>query len=452
MTDFVGRVLRPEKDDWIIRSPLDIDFYKFTMGLFIFRFHKGTDAKSGLINRNKKIPLAAIIDERELRAQLDHVRTLRLSRTDRIYLRGQDVYGTNMFPEDYLEFLGRLQMTPYRLERKGDQFELTVEGPWEVVTFWETIILAIISELFYRTLMREMTKQELGVLYGRATDKLYGKLKRIKERPSIRFADFGQRRRHSFLWQQHAVEMCQEVLGEDQFVGTSNTWMAFNKNLVPIGTNAHELPMALTALALGKKAQQQAQYEVLREWGNLFPQNALRIMLPDTYGSAQFFKNMPDDLAEEVARTWRGQRQDSGDPVKKALEYIEWLAKYGVNAKEKLNIPSDGLDVDEMFRIDEALAGRIGLSFGWGTLLTNDFIDCHPLKDEKAVVRGRQFNLTCGELFRGHSIVFKLLSIGGTPAVKLSNNPAKATGPRFEVEKYLKLFGHEGMAEERVIV
>src|SRR5262249_12040574 len=41
MTDFIRRILRPEHPDWIIRSLLDVDFYKFTMGLFIFRYYRG---------------------------------------------------------------------------------------------------------------------------------------------------------------------------------------------------------------------------------------------------------------------------------------------------------------------------------------------------------------------------------------------------------------------------
>ncbi len=455
MTDFVGRVLRPERPDWIVRSLLDVDFYKFTMGYFIWKFHRGVNVKFRLINRNTALPLAKLVDENELRHQLDHVRTLKFGLTNLSYLRGMRVYGDVMFSEDYYAFLENMRMTPYVLERVGDQYELTFEGPWEVVTFWETIALAIVCELLYRKLMSTMTKAELSALYGAAFDHLYEKLATLKLRSGIRFADFSQRRRHSFLWQQSAIEMAQEVM-ESQFTGTSNTWMAFNRDLVPIGTNAHELPMVMTALAPTDRAKKTAQYQVLREWGKLFPHNALRIVLPDTYGSAQFWRDMPVDLAHEVAHTWRGEREDSGDPVKGARAYVHWLMSKGVSHKDikanKIVIPSDGLDVDSMYRIDHELDGLIGHPFGWGTNFANGFAGCHPRGADRAIVDGVGLDLTYDQLFRGHSIVVKVESANGYGAVKLSNNIKKATGRPEDIARYIKIFGSEGQVSQDVSV
>lgn len=462
MTDFVGRVLRPGKDDWIIRSLLDVDFYKFTMGYFIWKLHSGVRVKFRLINRNLRLPLANLIDEVALRDQLDHVRSLRFRRTDLYYLRGMNVYGSNMFPEDYLYFLEKMEMPPYRLDRMDDQFELTFEGPWEVVTFWETIALAIICELLYRKFMEQMSKAELQSLYGAATDKLYRKLRLLKSRPSIKFADFGHRRRHSFLWQQFAIEMAREVMGAN-FTGTSNTWMAFNQDLVPIGTNAHEPPMVLTALAPTDELKKMAQYEVLRQWGKLFPHNALRIVLPDTYGSAQFWGDMPQDLGLEIAETWRGMRQDSGNPTEEAMEFAYFIARRNRFAERLMNkkivIPSDGLDADSkdpassMLRIDSALnAKSIPHAFGWGTNFTNGFAGCHPRGDELAVIDNVKLGLTWGELFRGQSLVIKVESANGNPAVKLSNNIKKATGHPDEVKRYIGIFGSKGQVSQDVFV
>lgn len=460
MTDFVNRVLRPEKHDWIIRSLLDVDFYKFTMGYFIWKLHRGVNVKFRLINRNKRLPLAHLIDEIELRDQLEHVRTLRFRRTDIYYLRGMDIYGERMFPEGYLQFLSSLEMTPYRLERVGDQFELTFEGPWEVVTFWETIALAVICELLYRKLMSTMTRAELQSLYGAATDKLFRKLRLLKSRPGLKFADFGQRRRHSFLWQQFAIGMAREIMGGN-FTGTSNTWMAFNQDLVPIGTNAHELPMVLTALA-PKGYRKDAQYQVLREWGSAFPQNALRIALPDTYGSAQFWRDMPKDLATEVAESWRGEREDSGNCIAGAHAFVRWLQSQGISperiAKEKIVIPSDGLDADaseahaSMVKIHDALDGVIAHPFGWGTNFSNGFEGCHPRGDEFAVVDNMKLGLTWGELFRGQSLVIKVESADGHGAVKLSNNIRKATGHPDDIRDYVAEFGAEGQVSQEVFV
>lgn len=444
MTDFVSRVLRPENPDWIIRSLLDVDFYKFTMGYFIFRHYRGVHVTFRLINRNKKIPLANVISEAELRLQLDHAQSLRfeLEKTNRYYLRGMDVYGKNMFSEEYHDFLAGLRLPPYTLRRVGDQFELEFTGPWEVVTFWETIALAVISELYYRSLMRRMDANDLEALYAGATAKLSEKLRDIRGYPGIRFADFGQRRRHSFLWQQKAIGMAVAALGS-QFTGTSNTWMAFHHNLTPIGTNAHELPMVVTALADTPEETRNAQYRILAEWQELFGEG-LRIILPDTFGSAQFLRDAPPALATD----WRGLRQDSGDPIVFGNRVIGWYRKHGVDPRGKIIIFSDGLDVKSMIRISEYFKGEIGVAFGWGTLFTNDFTDCHPRRDEVS----REFGMTWGELFRPFSLVCKVVRANGRPCVKLSDNIEKATGSKEEVARYVEVFGHKGRVDRDVFV
>ena len=64
----------------------------------------------------------------------------------------------------------------------------------------------------------------------------------------LSISDFGTRRRHSFLWQRWCVEALKEGLG-DKLTGTSNVLLAMDNDLEAVGTNAHELPMVLAALA-----------------------------------------------------------------------------------------------------------------------------------------------------------------------------------------------------------
>jgi len=360
-----------------------------------------------------------------------------------------DVYGKNMFDEDYLAFLGSLQLPNFDLEKIGDQFELIVEAPWEEATYWETIILAVMSELYYRNLMRRMTHYETRILYGRATDKLYGKLKLLKANGTS-FSDFGQRRRHSFLWQQFALEMATNVMG-DLLAGTSNTWMAFNQDLMPIGTNAHELPMVITAIAKGDNSKRKAQYEVLRHWEALYGEGLL-VMLPDTYGSEQFFRNMPDELATHIAQNWRGQRQDSGDPGDECRSFIDWLKSNNVDsnviATKKINIFSDGLDVDQMIKCKNEFSGKIIGTNGWGTKFTNDFNGCHPNGED--TVPG--LSLSWDQMFRSFSMVVKVVEADGKPVVKLSNNINKATGTKDSIADYVRIFGNAGRGKQVVEV
>ena len=449
MTDFAERVENPRTDDFCVRSLMDVDFYKFTMGQFIFKNYAGVRVKFKLINRDPNIPVARVIPEEELRKHLNHVRSLRLRRTDLSFLRGMDVYGKNMFDEEYLSALSTLQLPQFDLKTSGDQFELTVEATWEEATFWETIILAVVSELYYRNLMSRMTPYETKILYGRATDKLYAKLKMLRANGTS-FSDFGQRRRHSFLWQQFALEMATNVMG-DLLGGTSNTWMAFNQDLMPIGTNAHELPMVITAIAQDDRGKRNAQYKVLRQWESLYGEGLL-VILPDTYGSEQFFNNMPEDLATHVAHNWSGQRQDSGDPSDECNRFVNWLKSKNVEndviKNRKINIFSDGLDVGQMVNYNKEFSDKIVGTNGWGTNFTNDFNGCHPNGDEIVP----DLSLTWDQAFRSFSIVVKIVEADERPVVKLSNNLKKATGSTDAIADYVRIFGSPAGGEQEVKV
>ncbi len=428
-TDFVDRQ-RHHNFDPPVRSLMDIDFYKFTMGQLIFQKFSDVEVVFKLINRDRGIPLAMIVPEGELRKYLDYARTLHFTTTDIAWLRGMEVYGANMFSNEYIEFLKKFRLPPYALRKRDDQYELTFSGKWAEVSMWETIALAIISELYYRNLMSDLSRYELDVLYARGKSKIADKFDRLSRCPDIRFADFGQRRRHSFLWQQWVLGAAKDALPQ-QLTGTSNTWMAFHHNLVPIGTNAHELPQVLVALAESNEEKRNAQYQVLQLWQDLYG-SGLRIFLPDTYGTTQFLAGAPD----WAARDWRGMRQDSGDPIRAGHAYIKWLKEREVDPREKIIIFSDGLDVGPMIRLCEEFAGQIKIAFGWGTLLTNDFQGCLPRKP----------------LFRPFSMVCKVVEANGRLAVKLSDNTQKATGVKEEIERYLKIFGNKDMDNVAVVV
>jgi len=453
MTDFAHRILRATHDDYPVRSLDDVDFYKFTMLYFIWAYYKTLPVRYECINRKTAIPVAAIVDEGELRRALDHVRTLSFSERTLAYLFGQQYYGKNLFPYEFIEDLRKLRLPPYTLTTDGDQYVLAFEGEWFETELWETIALAVIFELYARSLLRRMREAEVRVFYARATDRLYGKLMRLKAAPGLTFADFGQRRRHSFLWQQGAIRMATEVMGE-RFKGTSNTLMAAEQNLMPIGTNAHSLVMAVVAARFNElygagkvDAILGLQYQVLEEWEQLYGPG-VRILLPDTYGTEQFFAGANPRFAYE----WRGVRQDSGDPFVVGESIVEWYRASGVeNPKEagKLLIFSDGLDVELMVELYERFADRINVTFGWGTNFTNGFDGLHPAPD--APVPGMN-GMLWGEVKWAFSMVCKIVAAGGNPAVKLPDNLAKATGPKEEQERYKEVFGRGGRGIQEVIV
>ena len=384
----------------------------------VFRNKPETTVTFSLINRSSKVRLAEIIDEGELREQLDHVRSLSLSRGESTWLRGNTFYGKRqMFRPDFMEWFEGLRLPDYHLEKIDGQYELTFEGKWPEVMLWEIPALAVLMELRGRAVLKGMGKFELQVLYARAMTRLWEKIERLRRIDGLKIADFGTRRRHSFLWQDWCVQAMQEGLGA-KFTGTSNCRIAMKRDIEAIGTNAHELPMVYSALANSDAELAAAPYQVLADWHEEHEGN-LRIILPDTYGTEGFLRNAPDWLA-----SWTGIRIDSGDPAAGAETAIRWWTERGEEPRQKLVIFSDGLDVEQIETLHARFSGRVKVSFGWGTLLTNDF-------------RG----LVPGDGLAPFSLVCKAVSANGRPTVKLSDNPRKAMGPEEEIARYKRVFG-----------
>lgn len=430
MVDIASRVYNHHwKIDPIVRSLIDTDFYKLLMCQSVFRNKRDTQVTFSLINRTKSVPLADLVDEGELREQLDHIRSLSLSRGESTWLRGNMFYGKRqMFRSDFMEWLEGMRLPAYHLERVGDQYELTFEGSWPEVMLWEIPALAVLMELRGRAVLRDMGKFELQVLYARAMTRIWEKIERLRDLEGLRLADFGTRRRHSYLWQDWCVQAMIEGLGH-RFIGTSNCSIAMKRDIEAIGTNAHELPMVYAALAANDEALAKAPYDMLADWHDEHDGN-LRIILPDTYGTQGFLDRAPDWLAR-----WTGVRIDSGDPATGAEIAIKWWESRGEDPTRKMVIFSDGLDTDKIIELHQQFAGRVRTSFGWGTLLTNDFRGLVP-NDGLA-----PFSLVC-----------KAVKANGHPTVKLSDNPRKAMGPADEIERYKRVFGVGEQTEQDVVV
>ena len=432
MTDIATRVYNHAfKLDPIIRSILDTDIYKLLMLQTIWKENSRVPVTFSLINRSHSVKLAREIDQSELVAQLDHARTVQLTNKEYIWLAGNTFYGKKrLFGEDFLNWLRNYSLPEYQLRVKDDQYEIDFSGSWADVTLWEIPVLSIISELRSRSAMSNVGRFELDVLYARAKAKLWEKVVRLTQLPDLKIADFGTRRRHSFLWQRWCISAMKEGLG-DAFIGTSNVLLAMELDLNAIGTNAHELPMVQATLADDDQTLRQAPYRVLESWQRTYDGNLL-IVLPDTYGTTAFLKDAPDWVAD-----WSGFRVDSKDPMEGGEELIQWWQSKGIDPMEKLLIFSDGLDVDTIERAHQRFSGRVRLSFGWGTHLTNDFRECAPRMNDQ---------------LQAISLVCKVSEANGRPTVKLSDNLTKASGPEHEVSRYQRVFGLENIGRSELTV
>ncbi len=444
--------------DPITRSLLDTDFYKLLMLQFIWKNFRTTRTTFTLLNRTESVRLGEMVGLHALREQLEAVKTLRFHKSELIWLAGNTFYGRRgIFEPAFLEWLERdFRLSEFELVERNGQIALSFSGLWTETTMWEIYALTVIDELKTRASLKRLSELELDILYAQAKTKLWEKMERLRGIPKLNISDFGTRRRHSFLWHEYVVKAMSDVLGPG-FKGSSNTYLAYKHDLEAIGTNAHELPMAMAALAKDNQELKTAQYRFLELWQQSY-QGELLILLPDTFGTTQFLESAPAWVAD-----WTGQRIDSKDPWIAGDEYIAWLERHGRDPRSKLLIASDALDVDQILRLHAYFGGtlrngasaanferasdfldekrwvpdqRIRFSAGWGTLLTNDFRGCNPQGDEG---------------FDPVSLVCKLSEAEGRPAVKLSDNYGKALGDANEIERYRRVFGTAGVSDLPVL-
>ena len=168
MVDIATRVWNHKwKIDPIVRSLIDTDFYKLLMCQSIYRNKPDTNVTFSMINRSSNILLAELVDEGELREQLDHIRGLSLSRGESTWLRGNTFYGRRqMFRSDFMEWFEGLKLPAYQLEKINGQYELTFEGSWPEVMLWEVPALSVLMELRGRAVLDTMDRFELQILYA----------------------------------------------------------------------------------------------------------------------------------------------------------------------------------------------------------------------------------------------------------------------------------------------
>ena len=383
-----------------------LDYYKATMGMNEFFKHPEAEVTFTLKNRSPNL-LSEFVSPVELQDRLNEL--VEGWRPDEIaYLAGlQKQDGKATFSQEYLDFLINNPLPPVKIEydKRGD---LAVEatGKWPLVTFWETVIMSEINEIYFRNKLAH-EGYSLEEVYAEGDRRLDEKIKLLKSRPDIKFSDFGTRRRFSYDWHRHVIERVANEL-PDNFVGTSNIYLAHKLGLKPIGTFAHEMPMVYAALA--DKAGNNplsGHNQALKDWQDTYG-NELSIALTDTFTTDFFFA----DFTPDQWSSWKGLRHDSGDPIEFGNKAIEIYKKNEIDPLEKTIVFSDGLDVGEIIRIADYFKDKINVTFGWGTTLTND-LGITP-----------------------NNFVMKATEVDGVSTVELSDTPGKHTGSGDKIREY----------------
>ena len=378
----------------IIKSLLDLDFYKLTMANVVYHRYSTAQVKYKFVCRSKDVDLMPYITD--IQKEIGELKNLHLSVSEYEYLSS-----IRFLDPAFVEFMRHLTLDPdkeVKVYNDGSNLAISIEGCWLSTIWYETMILAIVNEIYFRD---KMPKHEA---IAKALTPLSGKIDIVRD-SGIRFSEFGTRRRHSFDMQEAVLKVLkQQVPGN--LMGTSNVHLAHTLGLKPIGTQAHEYFMAHQAFGRIGESQRAA----LKSWAEDFDGD-LGIALTDTINMDAFLK----DFTRFYAKLFDGCRHDSGDPIEWGNKLIAHYKKLGIDPMTKTAVFSDGLDMSTAVSIARYFHGKINVVFGIGTNLTNDVPGLKPL-----------------------NIVIKMTRCNGQPVAKISDSAGKNICESEVYTSYLK--------------
>ena len=334
----------------MILSILDTDLYKFSTSYSYMKLYPEAEGTFSFTDRNKIEHTEDFVTN--LKLKFAKLSGLSFSFNEKQWCIKNIPY----IPEVYWEWLRWFR---FDLEKiivwLDDEKHLHIEVTDKLykVTLYEVPILAIVSELYSRA---------QGVVnVSEAIDKLDKKIN-IANENGLKFSEFGTRRRYSAALHELIVQRLKEKCPIN-CVGTSNVYFAMKYNMTPIGTFPHEWIMFHGACW----GYQEANYLGMRDWVRTYDGN-LGIFLMDTYTSKVGLKNM----SLKFAKLFDGVRCDSGDEYLIGNEVIKRYKELGIDPTSKTIVFSNALDFEKYLDIHNYFNGRIRISAGIGTNITND--------------------------------------------------------------------------------
>ncbi|RKW48084.1 MAG: nicotinate phosphoribosyltransferase [Porphyromonas sp.] len=380
----------------IIPSILDTDLYKFTTSYAYSKLYPRAYGQFRFIDRNDTCYPKGFAEQ--LKEETKAMAQLSLSRDEELFLHQELPY----LPPTYIDFLKGFRFNPEELIIEQDEaghLSIIAEGLLYRVTLWETPILALVSELYYRI---TGAKPDMEYAERAITEKA-----KALAQEGISFSMFGMRRRFSFEVELRMTELLKQHAGPCLY-GTSNVHIAHLLGLKVSGTHPHEWIQFHGAM-YGYKM---ANYMSMEDWINVYDGD-LGTVLTDTYTTDVFMRN----FSKKHAMLYTSVRHDSGDPFVFTDKVIQRYQELRVDPKIKYIIFSDGLNVERAIEIANYCKGRIGASFGIGTNFSCDV--GNDIKARNIVMKLWQCKMT--ERDRWH------------PCVKLSDVGGKHTGEASEI-------------------
>jgi len=398
----------------MVHSLLDTDFYKLTMMQVVLHKYASAWVRYAFKWRNwDKMHLTVSLQDfkSKVDAEIDRLCELRFTEDEVNY-----VASIRFFKPDFIEYLRLFQMNRsyINIYIEDEQLKINIEGPWLNTILYEIPVLATISEL-YSSLHGVDNNTWLQDGRKRLKDKVGLLNKAIVANQRFNFADFGTRRRASYLWQEEVLKYLNGNCA-GSLVGTSNIHFAMKLGIKPIGTMAHEFFQAHQQL--GPRLVD-SQKVALQCWADEY-RGDLGIALSDTMGFDKFLK----DFDRFFSLLFNGCRQDSGDPILWTEKLIAHYKEMRIDPRTKSAIYSDGLTLESAVDIFTRFNDQIQTSFGIGTHLTND----------------------CG--FVAPQVVIKMVQCNRKPVAKISDSQDKGMCEDPEFLDYLNYVIREDVNSE----
>lgn len=344
----------------IIKSLLETDMYKFSMGQAIY--HQFSDYKTtwSFKCRNTDVHFTEEMVE-EIRNQVKAYCTLRFTEEELEYL-----HKITWIKGSYVDFLRLWQPRYEDFEITSDAecgLSIDARGTWLNTSMYEIPVLSIVNEVFFRmnydyASLLESFKERLNNKIEKLTDGTYN---------IGAFSEFGLRRRLSAEAQELAVKaLAAAKYTGSRFVGTSNVYLAKECGLTPVGTMAHEWIMCV-GQGNHKHNPAYSNWYALDAWVKEY--GVLNgTALTDAITTDCFLK----DFQLTYATLFSGVRHDSGDPFAWGDKMIAHYEELGIDAKNKTLLFSDNLDFERAHKLNSYFVGRARVAFGIGTYIAND--------------------------------------------------------------------------------
>ena len=390
---------------FIIHHLSQTDAYKLSMAYVIYHLYRKYKTGWSFKFRNMKDHLAVMTPAKmqewveEIQKEINHLATLRWTEDEILFISKKMPWLTldgGLFLDWLRNFQVKAEDILVFIENGELRIETDEKASWLQSTFYEIYLLVIVNETGFRLFYNY---DELLESHKRNTDKKFEKLL-SGEYVLGAVSEFGLRRQLSEEAQEYVIKKFMAHRDElnakgTNYVGTSNVYMSMKYGTTPIGTMAHEFIMGVGQGDPSKNPAYSNRF-AMESWTQIY--GVLNgIFLTDTITD----KMCRMDMDFKFASSFKGVRNDSGDPIEWGENWIKHYEKLGIDPKTKTLLFSNSLDFKRADEIYRHFAGRVNVAFGIGTYLSNDtFVN--------------PFN-----------IVMKMTTCNGHPVAKISDDAGK---------------------------